>query len=80
MFYVAISGGVNDVSKSTGEVYAQLLGYDRIDHCIPAEWMNMNPRMEHKEALEIIYCQAEKISNKGEAQKAFKDSLKLYEM
>jgi len=38
----------------------------------------MNPRMEHEEALEIIYLQAEKISNAGDAKKAFNKSLKSY--
>lgn len=80
MFYVAINGGINDVSKSTGEIYAQFLGYDKIDNWVPVEWMEMNPRMGHEEALEIIYCQAEKISKSGEAQKAFKESYKLYKI
>jgi hypothetical protein len=55
-------------------------GYDKAENWIPAEWMKMNPRMEHEEALEIIYRQAEKISNTNEAKKAFNKSLKLYKM
>lgn len=54
------------------------IGYSKVDNWVPEEWLKMNKRMEHKEALEIIYCQAEKISNAGEAKKAFNKSLKLF--
>ena len=54
------------------------MGCDKVENWIPPKWMEMNPRMEHKEALETIYRQAEKISNAGDAQKAFGKSLKLY--
>jgi hypothetical protein len=77
-FDVTISGDIDFASKKTGEVYTQCLGYVQVDNWIPAEWIKMNPRMEHEEALELIYKQAEKISNSGEAQKAFHKSLKLY--
>jgi len=76
-FDVAICGGVDSLSKQ-GDILGQILGYDKIESCVPAEWMELNPRMKHNEALEIIYRQAEKISQKGEALKAFKKSLKLY--
>jgi len=76
-FDVAICGGVDSLSKQ-GDILGQILGYDKIDNCAPGEWMELNPRMKHDEALEIIYRQAEKISNNGEALKAFKKSLKLY--
>jgi len=77
-FDVTISGEI-DMTSKTGEVYAQCIGYELFDTWVPAEWMKMNPRMEHKEALEIIFRQAEKISNFGEAQKAFRQSLKIHE-
>ena len=54
------------------------IGCDKADNWVPPEWMEMNPRMEHEEALEIIYQQSEKISNAGNAKKAFAKSLKLY--
>lgn len=54
------------------------IGYSKVDNWVSAEWMQMNPRMEQEEALEIIYRQAEKISNTGDAKKAFNKSLKLY--
>jgi len=78
-FDIAICGGVDSLSKQ-GEVLGQILGYDKIANCVPAEWMKLNPLMKHEEALEIIYRQAEKISNRGEALKAFKKSLKLHKM
>ena len=53
---------------------------DKLDNWIPSEWMEMNPRLEHEEALEIIYRQAEIITNAGDAKKAFVKSLKLYKM
>jgi len=56
------------------------MGCDKVDNWIPLEWLKMNPRMEHDEALETIYRQAEKISNAGDAKKAFTKSLKLYKM
>ncbi len=52
--------------------------YDKVDNLTPPEWLNMNKRMEHEEAIEIIYKQAEKISNPEDTKKAFKGSLKLY--
>lgn len=54
------------------------MGCDKVDNWVPSQWMEMNPRMEHEEALEVIYLQAEKISNAGESKKAFSKSLKLY--
>jgi len=39
--------------------------------------MEINPRMEHEEALEAIYRQSDKISG-VKARKAFEKSLKLY--
>lgn len=54
------------------------LGCTTVDGWIPQEWLDMNPRMEQKEALEAIYRQAEKISITGNARKAFAKSLKLY--
>ena len=54
------------------------LGCTKVDDWIPIEWWEMNPRMEHEEALEIIYRQAEKISTLGDAKKAFAKSLRLY--
>lgn len=56
------------------------VGYSTVDNWIPPEWLNINKRMEHEEALEIIYHQAERISNIGEAKRAFSQSLKLYKM
>ncbi|MDF2686070.1 MAG: hypothetical protein K0S55_1251 [Clostridia bacterium] len=76
-FDVAVSGTAV-ILKKTGEVLSDCIGYDKVDSWVPSEWMKMNPRMKHEEALEIIYRQAEKISNQGDAQKAFKQSLKLY--
>jgi len=54
------------------------LGCDKVDNWVPQKWLEMNPRMEHEEALEIIYRQAENISTPGNAKKAFSKSLKLY--
>lgn len=56
------------------------LGCAKVDDWIPAAWWEMNPRLEHEEALEIIYRQAEKISNTGDVKKAFAKSLRLYKM
>ena len=53
------------------------LGCATVDDWVPAAWWEMNPRMKHEEALEIIYRQAEKISNIGDAKKAFAKSLRL---
>jgi hypothetical protein len=75
-FDITISGLVEGVYKN-GKPYT-FTGYDRVDHWVPPEWMEMNPRMEHQEALEAIYHQAEKISKAGDAKKAFNKSLKLY--
>jgi hypothetical protein len=76
-FDIAICGGV-DTTLKNGEYAGQILGYDKIENCIPMEWIELNPRMEHEAALQIIYRQAEKISKIGEAKKAFNKSLKLY--
>ncbi|MCL2364164.1 MAG: hypothetical protein FWC71_05825 [Defluviitaleaceae bacterium] len=54
------------------------LGCVLADAWVPPEWMQLNPRMKHEEALEIIYRQAEKISTSGEAKTAFRKSLRLY--
>lgn len=54
------------------------MGCDKVDNWVLPEWLEINPRMEHEEALETIYRQAEKISNEGETKKAFTKSLKLY--
>jgi len=78
-FDVAICGGVDSLTKS-GEFMGQILGYDKIDNCVPVEWMKLNPRMSSDEALEIIYQQAEKISIAGNARKAFNKSLKLLQI
>ncbi len=56
------------------------LRYDKVDNWAPPEWLNMNKRMEHEEALEVIYRQAEKISNREDIKKAFKGSLNLYKI
>jgi hypothetical protein len=77
-FHIAICGSVAiKLSNGTNQEHT---GYDKIENWVPAEWMEMNPRMEHEEALETIYRQAEKISNINEAKKAFSKSLKLYKM
>ena len=54
------------------------MGCDIVEKWVPPEWMGINPRMEHHEALEVIYRQAEKISSAGDAKKAFRKSLQLY--
>jgi len=54
------------------------IGYGKVDDWVPPEWMELNPRMEHREALEMLYRQAEKHSNAGDAKKAFAKSIKLY--
>lgn len=74
---VTISGTA-DILYKTGEVYTKCIGYNKVDNWVPAEWMEMNPRIDHEEALEIICRQAEKISSTGEARKAFVRTLKLY--
>ena len=71
-----LKNGKPSIYKSGNPIIG--IGYNKVDSWVPPEWMKMNPRMEHEEALEIIYRQAEKISNKGEALKAFTKSLKLY--
>lgn len=76
-FDVTTIGNVDMLDKN-GNPYNQSVGYDKIENWAPNEWMEMNPRMEHEEALEIIFRQAEKISNTGQAHKAFEKSLKLY--
>jgi len=63
------------VSGTTGN-----MGCIKVDNWVPPRWLEMNPRMEHNEALEIIYRQAEKISHAGESKKAFVKSLKLYKI
>ena len=75
-FDITICGIINGQYEN-GEPFS-FTGYDKVDNWIPKEWMEMNPRMEHKEALEIIYNQAEKITNMGEYKKPFAKSLKLY--
>jgi len=77
-FDVCICGGLDLKRSQTSDVYTTVLGYDRIDNWVPTEWMEINPRMEHEEALEAIYRQAEKTSSVGYEKKAFTKSLKLY--
>ena len=71
--------GIIEGLYDNGESFS-FTGYDKVDNWVPKEWMEMNPRLEHKEALEIIYNQAEKYSNIGENKKAFTKSLKLYNL
>ena len=75
-FDITISGFIED-EYHNGKPN-KFTGYDKVDNWVPKEWMAMNPRMEHGEALDVIYRQAEKISNAGDAKKAFRQSLKLY--
>ncbi len=75
-FDVTVSGVIEGVNKN-GTTF-KFTGYDKIENWVPAEWIKNECRMEHEEALEAIYRQSEKISNAGEAQKAFRQSLKLY--
>jgi len=75
-FDITICGIIEGLYEN-GEPFSYT-GYDKVDNWVPKEWMEMNPRLEHKEALEIIYNQAEKITNKGEYKKAFVKTLKLY--
>ena len=75
-FHVCICGGIDLTHSQTGKVYTTVLGYGTVDNWIPAAWMEANPPMEQKEALEVIYCQAERISKIGNAKKAFRGSLK----
>ena len=73
--------GNADMLDKNGKPYNQSVAYDKVDKWVPQEWLNMNPRMEHEEALEAIYRQVEKNTNAvtaEEAKEAFKKSLKLY--
>jgi len=54
------------------------IGYGKVDDWVPPEWFEMNPRMEHDEALKTICRQAEKFTNQKDALKAFRKSLQLY--
>lgn len=77
-FDVCICGGIDLAHSRTGDNYTTVLGYGIFDKWVPMEWMKINPRMEHEDALEIIYRQAERISTGGNAKKAFVKSLKLF--
>ena len=75
-FDIAISGCVRGLNKNGTDF--NFMGYQKSADWVPQEWLAMNTRMEHGEALEIIYRQAEKISSSGDEKKAFAKSLKLY--
>jgi len=79
-FDIATIGNVDMLDKN-GKPYNQSVGYDKVENWVPQEWLTMNPRIEHEEALEAIYRQTEKnagVMSPELAKEAFKQSLKLY--
>jgi len=82
-FDISVSHAVEDVLKN-GEpaLYKDgspiiNIGYSKTDEWVPSKWMAMNPRMGHKEALDVIYRQAGMYAEKDDARKAFRKSKEL---
>ena len=73
-FDIVTTGNVDMLDKH-GKPYNQSVAYNKVENWMPQGWMDINPKMEHEEAIEAIYRQAEKI---GADQKSFEKSLKLY--
>lgn len=79
-FDIALTGKVDMVDKN-GIPYNTSVGCDKMENWVPAEWLVLNPRMQHLEALETIYQRAQQISRGADQEsikKVFSKQLKLY--
>ena len=77
---IATVGNVDMLDKD-GKAYNSSVAYDIAEISVPPEWLTMNPPMEHAEALEAIYRQAEKTAKpeeKGNVRAYFDKALRLY--
>ncbi|MNP77786.1 hypothetical protein D3C76_1752830 [compost metagenome] len=58
------------------------MAFDTVENWVPKEWLSMNPRMNHQEALEKLYARTERIGHSvdmKQIKKMFAKSLKAYQ-
>ncbi|AIQ65371.1 hypothetical protein PSTEL_21850 [Paenibacillus stellifer] len=80
-FDVTIAGNVDMLDKN-GNPYNKAVAFDTVENWVPKEWLSMNPRMNHQEALEKLYTRTERIGQSvdmKQIKKMFAKSLKAYQ-